>query len=905
MRFLESAIIFLSIKTFFKANFRDFRPVWPPKPNFPYPPLFSHFSTLCDGIRGIYTFHQREFDYAFGLPAFQGLVYQGKSINNLTRITDLETVSNAEFEISVPIVEWNLNNVCRTWLNQQTFKPGFSSIINSCPKTESSIQNSGKTINMNKYVWLEMDAEDFTPSESFKQFQQVGLITRCYLRSKLPTGETVKCCYFEDQGAFLSSNSSSPHSSASLHLANGQKSEDGSNSELKSELKSEFNAQISCCHDPDSEYCQLYESFRPLPKNTIGDQVVTAEISGSIITTFDGVAFPIVFSGEYLICEMNGLEIFGVIECSNSGTRIIKISVMFDESAFVINNDDEYSMEGANILLLESNFEQDKFYVLQVEPLNILLLIKLPETSGIDLQIKIPADSNLKTGGLFGDVDGNTQNDLAVSLGYNNLQFTENFEEFTVDEWNVFQTSYSKNSEDAHVFNNYFCDDSSLTAEVKEAEIREEAKIVSYCEPQVFISQLLFQEGSEDVLLDGDKLELFYNTESILKCDITVYSHSGNDEFSFELEFMVGSVTLQLKKLSDQKTEVQNEDKTGNSSINHFSFGLSVGFDLKTQLEEILKSTSSTNSFKIPKILVSSKYTDETDEPFSIVEAHPIQLVLCDLTCTESECSPENPDLVPNFAANFVPHYLKRTSCRTKSETILVHEDICTNSTCDFSIGYTTMTDSSLNFSKNLPGFCVPESCDVAVSDRLLVLKACLDLETEAESSLDLCKLGYLSCTGLGSHCNRNHCECKPGTELIMHTESDGECFDIDECSLEESYESETGCQMRCLNTHGSYECSCPPGFILAGNGRSCELRDLCQNQCSDECIQRKGFYSCTVKRIQEFQENLTKQLFIYFMKFLFICPEGSQLEPDIDRFLKTDRHIFIFFTVEPVPPFM
>ena len=79
-----------------------------------------------------------------------------------------------------------------------------------------------------------------------------------------------------------------------------------------------------------------------------------------------------------------------------------------------------------------------------------------------------------------------------------------------------------------------------------------------------------------------------------------------------------------------------------------------------------------------------------------------------------------------------------------------------------------------------------------------------------------------------------------------MHTESDGECVDIDECSLEENFDSETGCQMRCLNTHGSYECSCPPGFILAEDGKSCDLRDLCQSQCSDECIQRKGFYSCT-----------------------------------------------------------
>ena len=93
--------------------------------------FFSARTSVSESIRGIYTFHQREFDYAFGLPAFQGLVYKGKNIKNLTRITDLETVSNSEFEISIPIVEWNLNNVCGTWLNRQTFKPEFSPIINS------------------------------------------------------------------------------------------------------------------------------------------------------------------------------------------------------------------------------------------------------------------------------------------------------------------------------------------------------------------------------------------------------------------------------------------------------------------------------------------------------------------------------------------------------------------------------------------------------------------------------------------------------------------------------------------------------------------------------------------------------------------------------------------------------
>ena len=45
-----SAIIFLSIKTLFESIFRGFRAVWPPKPNFLYPPsFFAFFHTVHSG----------------------------------------------------------------------------------------------------------------------------------------------------------------------------------------------------------------------------------------------------------------------------------------------------------------------------------------------------------------------------------------------------------------------------------------------------------------------------------------------------------------------------------------------------------------------------------------------------------------------------------------------------------------------------------------------------------------------------------------------------------------------------------------------------------------------------------------------------------------------------------------
>ena len=42
---------------------------------------------------------------------------------------------------------------------------------------------------------------------------------------------------------------------------------------------------------------------------------------------------------------------------------------------------------------------------------------------------------------------------------------------------------------------------------------------------------------------------------------------------------------------------------------------------------------------------------------------------------------------------------------------------------------------------------------------------------------------------------------------------------DIDECKDNGTSLCQNG---RCINTDGSYECFCPPGYILDSNGRIC-----------------------------------------------------------------------------------
>merc|ERR1712047_173757 len=67
-------------------------------------------------------------------------------------------------------------------------------------------------------------------------------------------------------------------------------------------------------------------------------------------------------------------------------------------------------------------------------------------------------------------------------------------------------------------------------------------------------------------------------------------------------------------------------------------------------------------------------------------------------------------------------------------------------------------------------------------------------------------------------------------------------CTNVDECAEENG-----GCQHTCVDTDGSYSCTCPAGFTLSPDGVSCEDVNECQlNPCgATTCINTYGSYSC------------------------------------------------------------
>uniref|UniRef100_W5MTD8 Uncharacterized protein n=1 Tax=Lepisosteus oculatus TaxID=7918 RepID=W5MTD8_LEPOC len=147
-------------------------------------------------------------------------------------------------------------------------------------------------------------------------------------------------------------------------------------------------------------------------------------------------------------------------------------------------------------------------------------------------------------------------------------------------------------------------------------------------------------------------------------------------------------------------------------------------------------------------------------------------------------------------------------------------------------------------------GLCVKPVCALGCGSGLCVAP-----------NVCLCHGGKkeLTCEGNHGGCGQYGCELKcneGGCELVSRvcpvgfsmteTASGVTCTDIDECS-----ESWSPCQQQCLNTAGSYQCSCRPGFYLHRNGRTCRDVDECSSptRCHQRCINTVGSFHCACRR--------------------------------------------------------
>uniref|UniRef100_A0A7N9ATH0 Fibrillin 1 n=1 Tax=Mastacembelus armatus TaxID=205130 RepID=A0A7N9ATH0_9TELE len=209
---------------------------------------------------------------------------------------------------------------------------------------------------------------------------------------------------------------------------------------------------------------------------------------------------------------------------------------------------------------------------------------------------------------------------------------------------------------------------------------------------------------------------------------------------------------------------------------------------------------------------------------------------------------------------------------------------ICKNGHCDNTIGsYRCRCNQGFIANPtqtecidNREGFCFTEVlttlCQMTSSNRNLVTKSecCCDGGRGWGNNCELCPLpgttqykkmcplgpGYTTdgrdideCRVMGNLCKNGQCintlgsyscTCKPGytTDISGTT-----CVDVDEC-----IQAPKPCNFICKNTEGGYLCSCPRGYILQEDGKSCKDLDECstkQHNCQFLCVNTIGGFTC------------------------------------------------------------
>ncbi|KAK2852949.1 hypothetical protein Q7C36_008150 [Tachysurus vachellii] len=114
-------------------------------------------------------------------------------------------------------------------------------------------------------------------------------------------------------------------------------------------------------------------------------------------------------------------------------------------------------------------------------------------------------------------------------------------------------------------------------------------------------------------------------------------------------------------------------------------------------------------------------------------------------------------------------------------------------------------------------------------------------------------------------HCTKvdqaQHCSCDAGFHM-SGTSHSSICQDVNECEV---YKTDSGllCAHMCVNIPGSYRCSCPSGYKLLANGRSCEDVDECltqQHNCSrgTTCVNTGGGFRCVNPECPHLHGNIS-----------------------------------------------
>ncbi|KAK3102184.1 hypothetical protein FSP39_009438 [Pinctada imbricata] len=106
---------------------------------------------------------------------------------------------------------------------------------------------------------------------------------------------------------------------------------------------------------------------------------------------------------------------------------------------------------------------------------------------------------------------------------------------------------------------------------------------------------------------------------------------------------------------------------------------------------------------------------------------------------------------------------------------------------------------------------------------------------------MDECSLGSSGCDQLCINSDGSFtCSCRTGYNLLSDRKT---CYGVNQCT-----ENNGGCDHTCLSTDGKHECRCHKGFRLNSDGKTCQDTDECiqiKGLCNGDCVNTPGSYKC------------------------------------------------------------
>ncbi|XP_063299747.1 fibulin-7 [Pelobates fuscus] len=106
------------------------------------------------------------------------------------------------------------------------------------------------------------------------------------------------------------------------------------------------------------------------------------------------------------------------------------------------------------------------------------------------------------------------------------------------------------------------------------------------------------------------------------------------------------------------------------------------------------------------------------------------------------------------------------------------------------------------------------------------------------------------------------HCSCDAGFQM-SGTPDNSICQDVNECEVYKMDGAPRLCMHTCVNTPGTYRCSCPSGYKIHGDGKTCEDIDECTSgihNCTRGamCINIGGSFQCVFPECPKSNGNIS-----------------------------------------------